>query len=387
VIRLAHLGDLHLTEGPRFDTTAQCLEYAVLDGIAQGVNLWAVVGDLSGTTVPHRATIQEKNTLGHLFQAMAEHAPVVVLYGNHDSEDDLELYGELKGQHEIHVVDRPSIVGLDAVEHPVIAYCLPFPQKRHYLTEFEGSIEDQKKAVEDKIRGILAEWSEDAKRWRDKGVPTVLLYHGAIIGCLVAGGEVMMPAGQEIEFSVEELESYGFDYVGASHIHVRQQLGRRTWYAGSPDRSNFSETDSKGYLVVDAAPGQDPVVHVRLTPARRFVTVEATWSTTDAVFQWNDKIEHVAGAEVRMLLTLDEDAVAACPVRDAEAFLQERGAFSVKVERRIIPRQRIRSAEIAQAQTLAEKLEALWATQGDAAPTEEHRRRCLEKLQTLEGGV
>ena len=39
-------------------------------------------------------------------------------------------------------------------------------------------------------------------------------------------------------------------YVGLSHIHLRQELAPRIWYAGSLSRCDYSELEDKGYNLV-----------------------------------------------------------------------------------------------------------------------------------------
>src|SRR3990167_6939287 len=107
---ILHTGDLHLTEGPRFADTMRCLEHVVAVGQERGVALWLVGGDLTGTTVPHVATVAERNGIAAILQDMAVRAPVVVIQGNHDAPGDLDIYERLGARHPIYKVARPEIV-------------------------------------------------------------------------------------------------------------------------------------------------------------------------------------------------------------------------------------------------------------------------------------
>ena len=72
-------------------------------------------------------------------------------------------------------------------------------------------------------------------------------------------------------------------YVGLSHIHLRQQLAPRIWYAGSLSRCDYSEVEDKGYnLVTLNAPELRPDlsdldVEFRLSPTRRMVELHAVY--------------------------------------------------------------------------------------------------------------
>jgi len=385
VIRIAHTGDWHLTSGPRFADTLRCLRAVYEDGVTQKVQLWIVGGDLSGVSVPHVASVDERLALSaQLFQPMADHAPVLILYGNHDAENDLAIYGRLAARHPIVVVPGPRILELAAVR----LFAIPFPLKRRYVAPHQDlSIPEQNAAIARDIRALLEAWRPEVEVARRDGIPTVCIGHGTIRGAAIAGGEVI-PEGQEIEFSVEDLEMLGCDYTAFSHFHLCQQLRAGIWYAGSPDRSNFGEVDEKGFLIVDIEPGQPPVVHRRLTPARRFLTVEATWSETEG---WRLDMpvgaHDVANTEVRLRVTVPEEArdVSEAWIASYETQLRDKlAAHAVVVERRIIPTTRVRSEAITTARTTAEKLGAFWASLNSSGPSEMQRTRALERLGELE---
>jgi DNA repair exonuclease SbcCD nuclease subunit len=72
-------------------------------------------------------------------------------------------------------------------------------------------------------------------------------------------------------------------YVGLSHIHLRQQLASRIWCAGSLSRCDYSEVEDKGYnLVTLNAPELWPDlseldVEFRVSPTRRMVELHAVY--------------------------------------------------------------------------------------------------------------
>ena len=302
-MRIAHLGDLHLTEGPRFESTLKCLRYVVEDGVEHGVQLWLVGGDLSGTTVPHKATPAERNALAEIFIAMAAIAPVVICEGNHEAPEDLSIYGKLRAPHPIAAITRPLALTVAGCR----MYVLPYPSKRHFVAAAgAGALEQQKVKVEGGLQAILSEWRADRREHAD--LPAVLLAHINIGGCHVAGGEVLI--GQEIELAPRDLDELGIGYAALSHIHLHQQVSQVGWYAGSPDRSNFGETDEKGYVIADVTAAGGLTVTRRLTPAQRLVTIRAEWGVDGDVTGWiGDDVPRAAeisGAEVRVLVQVAE---------------------------------------------------------------------------------
>lgn len=380
-LRVAHTGDLHLTSGPRFADTSRVLDWMVSDGIEQGVDLWLVGGDLSGThEVPHVATTEERNFLAAMFQRMATAAPVFILYGNHDVDRDISIYERLEGENPIVVFTEPREYQIDG---KVRICALPYPFKRGLLLGPLESIRESNETASEAVRGLVRGW---AGRFRDAkpALPTILYGHCNITGARTSGDEIL--SGQEVELSADEVGDDAWDYVALSHIHLHQQMGPRAWYAGSPSSQTFGEEDEKGYVIADVFVDETPVIHRRVAPARRMATVDATWVQVDGEWRWAGANEtgHVPeGAEVRLRVAIPEDAAATCPVAALVAELEARG-FTVTPERKIIPRQRQRSEKIQRAATNAEKIAAWWGTLGETAPKESQQARILEKLAALE---
>lgn len=402
MLRLAHSSDWHVPEGRRFGDVSSAIDFIVDDGIQQGVQLWANTGDFAGTVVPYRQPIATRNYIASIIQRQAEIGPVINLYGNHDHPGDLDVFARLKGTHPIHVVAHPEIVDLPEVN--AAAYCLPFPHKRDWLEGTEGGIEEQNVTIERRLAGLFDLWREHATAARATGKVTLFLAHAAFRNCVLAGGEIML--GQEIMLNVEDVLRLGCEYNGSGHIHLAQEMAANVWHAGSPSRSNFGETDAKGFLIVDVEPGQPARVHRRLTPVRPFITIAATWAEQPTGgHAWHsdraDWLEPGAlkGAEVRVLVTVGEDAVATCPFAELEAMLlHEAGAHEVKLDKRTLPRQRTRLAALAEdggdgeaivaeyraMTSLADRLKMFWRTRGASAPSEEQQARCIQKLAELE---
>ena len=385
MIRLGDSGDWHLPEGQRFNDVLACLNYVVDDGIAQGVNLWAVKGDLTGVAVPHRSSILEMNTLDALFQRMAAHAPVILEYGNHDSPGDLDGYARLAAENPIYVVSEPSVFDVRGAR----IFALPYQWKRDWLHRISGTtIEEKDRAVEAALTELLQSWIPQRERATAKGMPTLFLAHGTIENAAIAGGEVL-PPGHDIAFSIAAIEALGCDYSSASHFHLCQQMTRCIWLPGSPSRSNFGETDEKGYLVVDVEPGRPPIVHRRLTPARRFVTVDASYMLDrgDGRPGWNWVAPEVDGAEVRIRTTVPEAAMATADPDELTDWLRAAGAVDVKVDPRMIPKQEIRCAAIVEAKTLVDQVVTYWGQPEAPKPVDDAQHlRCSDKLGRLERG-
>lgn len=381
MIRIAHTGDLHVTEGPRLDDARKALAFIASDAADRCVDLFLIGGDMAGHASPHRATPAERLVLADFLQECAGRAPVVVLRGNHDVAEDLEIYGRLSAAHPIHVVNYPTVLEVAGAR----VYCLPYPSKAWAMAAgaVGGDLTEQKAGVETNLRALLSAWRLDAEDCRARGVPTVGLFHLNVGGSVVGGGEVLI--GREVELAPHDLNELGFDAGCLSHIHKAQRMAERWHYAGSPFAQNHGEAkDPKAYDVLEIGVGIYDRIQVP-TPSRRLVTVRLEWVFRDG--DWMMAIPSevpppLADADVRLIVQVPEDGVESCPFeRFAEAMLVE-GAHSVKLERRILPKTRVRSEAITTAVTLEEQLAAYFDSL-ESPPDAAQREGALEKLGEL----
>src|ERR1019366_8727314 len=119
-LRFAHAGDFHLDEDRYFADTAQCLEWFVADAIRASVDLFVINGDLT----TYKATIKERNLWVDMLVEMANHAPVILVAGNHGAEleGDLYVFGRAKGKHSIYLCTEPEFIELGEAAVAVFPY-------------------------------------------------------------------------------------------------------------------------------------------------------------------------------------------------------------------------------------------------------------------------
>jgi 3',5'-cyclic AMP phosphodiesterase CpdA len=86
-MKISHCGDIHLEEDRYFADTTQCLEQFVTGSVQAGVDLFAINGDLTS----YKATIKERNFWIDRLVEMANHAPVILVAGNHGAELEGDL--------------------------------------------------------------------------------------------------------------------------------------------------------------------------------------------------------------------------------------------------------------------------------------------------------
>lgn len=421
-MRILHLSDLHVG-GERLEEQRRILTEITDGARAAGVHLTLLTGDLYGKTVPHRSTPEERAVLFPAVVALAELGPVVVVVGNHDVAEDLEGLVHLSGLWPIRVVAGAEVFDVDTEAGRARVYALAYPTKRWLLAGLQapGLVEAQR-MVQERLGTLCKVWGERVTASRAAGERVVHLFAGhlQILGCRTAGGEVL--AGQEIELTAVELETIGADYAALGHLHLQQEVAWRSWYAGSPWRTDFGEReDAKGALIVgvhDLAPqiakvirvyrstvtdpAADVTVQSLITSCRKLITLEYRWAipegrteptwtahpqlVSDGGDKWVARLGglDVRGAEVKARLTVPAQLVQTCPWDEELERIRSLGAARVVVERVIEPVLRMRAPEIVHATNNAQRLTAYWTTLA-TMPTTAECQATLAALDDLEG--
>jgi len=183
-------------------------------------------------------------------------------------------------------------------------------------------------------------------------------------------------------------------YVGLSHVHLRQQLAPRIWYCGSLSRCDYSEVEDKGYhLVTLNAPElcpdlSDLDVDFRMSPTRRMVELHAVYEDGELRLPNNLDPLTLKDSRVKVVVTVPNGPDHLLS-REQQENLREKllaanpSELKVKIEHDTdLPSE---PAPIAAAHSAEEKLRAYWAMKG--APPAERQERLLAKLAEVEKAV
>ena len=374
----AHLGDIHLEEDHYFADTAQCLEWFVADSVQSHSNLFVVNGDLT----TYKATIKERNVWVDTLIQMANHAPVLLVAGNHGAELDNDLYvlAKAKGTHPIFLCTEPEFIELDDVSIAVF----PYPRK----AEFAGTPEESK--LSDAFVAQIQEFNE---RFALRAASFRLFFgHFGVAGAKVSSGQPLV--GRCAEYPLDPLLGLQAQYVGLSHIHLRQQLAPRVWYAGSLSRCDYSEQEDKGYHLVTL---KEPVltpdlsdvdVQFRQSPTRNMVELRAVYEDGEFHFKNPPDPARLNDARVKLVVTVAKGLHESLS-REEQARLRDQllkanpAELKVKIEHE--PEDRTETSPLSLAKTAEDKLRAYWVIKGE--PSAERQERLLAKLAQIESSV
>jgi DNA repair exonuclease SbcCD nuclease subunit len=378
--RVAIIADSHFDETSRFDECRRLHDWIADDLCERGVALILHAGDV----FERRSTPRERLAFAEWLQRAASLAPVAAVRGNHDAPGDLLLFRDLETRHPVHVVEDARVVEIAGC---AIA-CVAWPRKAHLLALLEqAGREAGELAAADALRNVLRGLGHQLAKHEG---PRILLMHAMVRGSRVSTGQPLV--GCDLELGLEDLRLVDADFVALGHIHLGQDWtvdGAPCVYPGSPRRTAFGEGEPKGYVLVDfdeidgsRRPTEDWPRWERIeVPATPMVMVESAWRDGALL-----GLEHtsVAGAEVRLRFEtpVDHREAARAQALEQRDRLLAAGAIAVKVEEIVTVESRARAPEVATAQTLEEKLSALWRARSFEPGA--RRERLVDKANQVE---
>lgn len=183
--------------------------------------------------------------------------PLVLIGGNHErlrvptsQRTATDTLGELLAPHgEVHVVERsPRLVRLNS---GIQVAGLPWLSKTSVLSRLGIEQEDPEhgdRAVVQYALDELEKMCDDA----DTSAPLILASHVTVEDLRIDNVAKGHKRGSEVDLASlfaepvlprKALEASPVSYAALSHIHARQRIGTKCFYAGAPDRFTFTDAD------------------------------------------------------------------------------------------------------------------------------------------------
>jgi hypothetical protein len=183
---------------------------------------------------------------------MADEAPVVICYGNHDLPGDLDFLERLKAAWPIYVISRPQVIHmrLAAGGGDAAIFVLPYPT-RAGLVAAGTAPGDVVNAAKIALHAIFTEAAAQLQDDATKGCYPLVIGHVNVAGSVMSAGQPNI--GKEIEVDEDLLQLFPHMFIGLNHIHKAQEIAGAV-YAGSLCRLDWSETDPKSYLEIIYGP-------------------------------------------------------------------------------------------------------------------------------------
>jgi len=356
--RVAIVADSHFDEHSRFEECCRLHQWIEGDLAARGVDLVLHAGDV----YERKSTPHERIMVAEWLCDVARTAPVVIVRGNHDAREDLELLGQLRSHHPIRVEEAAGVHVLAGVAVGALAW----PRKAELLAKLghDVGLEESGAIAGDALRNVIRGLGQ--KLAQHDG-PTILLAHAMVRGSITSTGQPLV--GCDMEIGVEDLGLAGAGLVAIGHIHKGQEWtygDTPIVYPGSPRRTAFGELEEKGYVLATFDGPRLLTWERVVVPATPMLLLEADYAGGQLCRATFESLEALRGAEVRFRYTTpaDQRDAARREANEVRDLIIGAGAVSVKVEEVVVAETRARAPGVATAPTVQEKLVALWAAKG-----------------------
>lgn len=352
MIRIAHISDQHFNKSSRWEETLRVYRWIAEDIRSRGADVITLGGDLFDS----KPDPEEWRAAAEWLLSLADIAPVVGVYGNHDAGSSLAVYPFMSARHPIAIYDTACV---HRIREAAIA-CMPWPRKSTLLAALGRPVshEEAGQVAVEALRAILAGFDQEMGEAADR----VFLGHCMVRGSVLHTGQPVAP-GSDFEIGTEDLSLARAHVYLLGHIHAPNtySIGGTTGIMpGAPRHTSYGEPGATHYVMVTVDGGQSEVEWIE-TPATPMVLIDAAFTDSLA---WAE--QDVTGAEVRLRVSTAADAREAArhAANELREELLRRGAVMVKVEEQIDASVRARAPEVATATTLEDKLRAYWKAKG-----------------------
>ena len=283
-MKLIHLSDLHIGKRVNEISMIEDQEYILLQILQiiddEKADAILIAGDVYDKSVPSAEAVVLFDDF--LCRLAKRHVPVLIISGNHDSQERLAFGNrllELGGIHISPVYDGTvQSVTLSDEHGDVVFWLLPFIKPAHVKRFYpDAGIE----SYTDACRVAIEKMAVDVTQ------RNVLVTHQFVTGASFdpeGSEEICVGGSDNVDASVFE----GFDYVALGHIHGPQNIGsNRIRYSGTPLKYSLSEAaHHMSVTVVNLGPKGELELQLRpLMPKHDLRQIRGTFAElTDKTF-------------------------------------------------------------------------------------------------------
>ena len=389
-MKIAFITDQHFDHASRWDETLRIAQWCISTLREERPDVIALGGDM----FERRPMPVETRAVAEWVQGLANIAPVVGVYGNHDAPESLAVMNRLEARHAIRIADAPEVLSFNEVGIAL----LPWPRKASILAALGGVPQEQagqaaQEALRSVLRGLGAELEEVAPAGG-----RVLVGHAMVHGSMTSHGQPL--CGHDLELNLADLALAGCDAHLLGHVHLGvgnewNIAGAPALYGGSFRRTAFGELEEKSVVMLNVAPGEPARVRRIVIPCTQMLLVETGWypehlalpgdvvrsAGFDSDAEPPTSITQATEVRIRYHVAAEHREAAARAAAELRDRWLSDGATVVKLEPVVEVSTRARAPEVAQARTLRDQLDAHWESKGGAP---DRRVPLLGKLGELE---
>lgn len=351
-IQMLHFADIHIGMenygriDPLTGTSSRVRDFLermdeMIDiALKRDVDLVVFAGDAFKTRTPDQTKQRE---FARRIKRLADHAPILLLVGNHDlpgvavKASTLDIFGALDVPNVI-VGNQPAGQVVQTKRGPVYLAWMPYPIRTRLL-ELEKFQAKSLKELDEQMRKMIAERLEALTQTAQQyDMPRVLSGHFTVGGATL-GSERTVMLGEDVAVELGVLAHPAWDYVAMGHIHKHQDVNHGRLppvvYSGDLERIDFGEEkEEKGFCWVELQRGNTQWQFVPVQ-ARPFLTIRAdvreeslpTESVLRAILR-----KDVANKVVRVLVKLKASQVPQLRERELQQALAGAYHFTISQE-------------------------------------------------------
>ena len=263
-MRILHTGDWHL--GRIFyarhltNDQAYVLEHQFFKLLKDAkIDAVVIAGDVFDRAVPPVEAVELWDMVITKL-ALDYKIPTLVIGGNHDSAERLDMGRDLYSRSHVHVWGR-----MDRSLEPLyledgygeIAFCpMPFTEPRTVLTNLLETVPAKQRL--DEWQNLAVAYGETYAAWADylrslvpQGMRTVGMAHTMVAGSITSESERPLVIGGTANVGVDVFAP--FNYTALGHIHRPQRMGAdNIRYSGSLLKYSFDEhMQKKSFTIID----------------------------------------------------------------------------------------------------------------------------------------
>lgn len=385
-MKILHSGDIHF-RNDLVEEIIRCTDFMIGQAINEKPDLSIIAGDLFDERQAYDSPAFKAAV--DFVRKLADVSPVYILKGTNSHDGiSVKFLETLSTRYPVHVAEEIGytmfltdfqpvdyerlITGLkNGVYTNAIILSIPPVSKANLLAHGKNGMEESRLDTIDALRNVLQMFGTIGEEARHAGIPVILVGHLTVTGSTLSTGQQMV--GREIELGVGDLRMAFADLVCLGHIHKKQSWGE-IFYSGSITRLNFGEEEEKGFWIHEFSGNKLISSRFIETPARKMITVDL-----DNESAQTELANITEGACVRIRYQTTEEQVHTLDELSLRNNLLNAGASEIKIEKTVIPIERVRAEGISKLNSVEDKLRKWAETAGI-----EINDSVIEKLHQLE---
>lgn len=307
-MRILHTADWHLgkivNEFSMLNLQEDYLKNLVKQTKELDVDVVIMAGDLYDRAIPPKEAVSLAN---RIFTKLTQEVgiPVLVIAGNHDSNERIEYGAELLAGSRLYIEGTSKKTTRKVTIDGVNFYLLPYDDHRNIRGILnDDTIRTPEEALKAQLREIKTDWNPDEIN--------ILLYHGFVINH--STDETLEESESERPLSIGTVDFVSaetladFDYVALGHLHKAQKvMNEKIRYSGSPIKYSKSEANhKKKNLLVEISDEELTVESLEITPTKDLRVIRGMYeeiikeASEDYVFFELEDTEYVLDAMNRL---------------------------------------------------------------------------------------